>query len=125
MRKSTDIDDALVDFTARSRKLNLQELQRYCLQFVKEIHRLRREIRRLQRSVYSGIKPRPSGQLLTLNMVAERTSIALGTWRRWASSRRIPTVAIGGRILVEEVELDKLVEEGRRDAYDYRSRQRL
>lgn len=113
---------ALEDFAARSRKLTEPELQRYCLLFIEEIHRLRGEVRRLQRAGTMAVRPRPSGQLLTLNMVAERTSIALHTWRRWASCRKIPTVTIGRRVLIEEAELDKLVEEGRREAYDYRPR---
>ncbi len=116
------VSAALEDFTARSRKLTEPELQRYCLLFIEEIHRLRGEIHRLQRTASVAAKPRPSGQLLTLNMVAERTSIALQTWRRWASCRKIPTVTIGRRVLVEEAELDKLVEQGRREAYDHTPR---
>lgn len=49
-------------------------------------------------------------QLLTLGEVADRTGLSLHTLRRWASERRIPVVKLGGRVLVGERELNRLIE---------------
>jgi len=55
-------------------------------------------------------KTEPIGRLLGLDEVAGRLALSLHTVRRWATMRRIPTVKLGGRVLVPERELDKFVE---------------
>lgn len=55
-------------------------------------------------------KSEPIGRLLGLDEVAARLALSLHTVRRWATMRRIPTVKLGGRVLVPERELDKFVE---------------
>ena len=50
------------------------------------------------------------GRLLGLDEVAGRLALSLHTVRRWATLRRLPTVKLGGRVLVPERELDRFVE---------------
>ena len=49
-------------------------------------------------------------KLLKLDEVADRTGLSLYTLRRWASERRIPIVKLGGRVLVAEGDLHRLIE---------------
>jgi excisionase family DNA binding protein len=53
------------------------------------------------------------GRLLGLPEVAERLSISLATARKWAALRRLPIVKLGGRVLVSERDLERLVESRR------------
>ena len=49
-------------------------------------------------------------RLLGLREVAERLGLGLSTVRRWASTRRIPTVRLSRRVFVEERDLERLIE---------------
>lgn len=51
-----------------------------------------------------------TNRLLGLREVAERLGLSLHTVRRWASERRFPTVHLGGRVLVKEMDLEQLIE---------------
>lgn len=55
-------------------------------------------------------------KLLGLAEVAERLGLGLSTVRRWASERRIPTVKLGGRVLVAERDLARLIADRTRPA---------
>jgi excisionase family DNA binding protein len=55
-------------------------------------------------------------KLLDLPTVADRLGLSLHTIRRWASERRIPTVKLSNRVLVDERELERFVEARVRDA---------
>jgi excisionase family DNA binding protein len=55
-------------------------------------------------------------QLLDLPTVADRLGLSLHTIRRWASERRIPTVKLSNRVLVDERDLERFVEARVRDA---------
>jgi excisionase family DNA binding protein len=55
-------------------------------------------------------------KLLNLRDTAELLNLGLSTVRRWASSGRIPTVRLGGRVLVLEEDLKTLISKCRRPA---------
>lgn len=57
-------------------------------------------------------------RLLTLQEVADRLGVALWTVRRWASTRRIPTVKLGAAVRVDERDLNALIEARRRPAHN-------
>jgi excisionase family DNA binding protein len=50
--------------------------------------------------------------LISLQAAAARTSTSVWTWRRWASDRRIQTIKLGRRRLVDEAVLDQLIQSG-------------
>jgi len=55
-------------------------------------------------------------RLVGLREASERLGLALWTLRKWASNRKIPTIKLGGKVLVDVRDLDRLVETHRRDA---------
>jgi excisionase family DNA binding protein len=61
---------------------------------------------------------RPQPLLITLDDVAARLSTPLETVRRWVTKRQLATVKIGRRVLVELVELDRVIAANRRPAID-------
>lgn len=56
--------------------------------------------------------------LLTLDDAAVRLATPIATLRRWVAQRRITTVKIGRRVLVEASELDRVIAANRRPALD-------
>lgn len=55
-------------------------------------------------------------RLIGLHEVAARLGISIFTARRWASTRRIPTVRLGRRVLVDPNDLEKIVKAARKPA---------
>ena len=57
-------------------------------------------------------------RLLNLEDVANALSLPLQSVRRLASQRRIPTVRVGRRVLVDEIDLRAFLDERREPARD-------
>jgi len=56
--------------------------------------------------------------LVTLDAAAAALCMPLSSLRRWVAQRRLATVKIGRRVLVERAEIDRLVAAHRRPALD-------
>lgn len=59
-----------------------------------------------------------SAPLLTLDEAAVKLATPIATLRRWVAQRRIATVKIGRRVLVELTEIDRVIAAHRRPAID-------
>jgi len=57
-------------------------------------------------------------RLYGLKEVSEMLGIALGTMRRWASQKRVTTIRLGGRVLMRQSDIDRLIESNVNAAVD-------
>jgi len=55
-------------------------------------------------------------ELIDLEESAKRTYMSVHTWRRWASTGRIPTVKLGRRRLVDVRDLERIIKANRKPA---------
>jgi predicted site-specific integrase-resolvase len=53
-------------------------------------------------------------QLLSVADAETATGISRWTWRRWAYEGRISSVKLGKRLMLSQVELDRVIAEGTR-----------
>ena len=54
--------------------------------------------------------------LISLDEAARRTGTSVWTWRKWAIAKRIPSVKLGRRRLVDESDLAEIVTHARTEA---------
>ncbi len=54
--------------------------------------------------------------LISLEEAARRTGTSVWTWRKWTVAKRIPSIKLGRRRLVDEKDLDQIVLHARVEA---------